>query len=772
MEFDDLPFLENIKNMAKEYNSVLNPRRAATKNDCADGYYKMRKRIYGNPFENAPPGCSIKNNGDFSGIRSNNCLNNGDFSDNRNENPSNNNDLSGIQSDNSLNNGDFSGIRNNNLSNNGNFSGIQGDFSNNQPDNPRNDLGAPLENGFFGLFDGSENVLDDDGGRETIDFEPGFPENDPENSIVDFENQYDLSYFFPETDDFGHPTPDVEDRWLYEPQNNYPDQNGVNNTPPNQDNSAYINPDQNGIPYINPNQNGVLYSNPGQNGIDNTSYANQNNSAYLNSDQNGADNTPYINPNQSNSSYINLDQNGVSYANPDQNAPQTQPNYRILYNNQFNDYTPYRENSDGTDTKTGQGGAYEGRNMRKPGELTSSKPVPNDSQNADGSNRNQINTDQKQNNNQNPSQSNNGNQNKSPVNFVPYENPRPNQNMNNIQDYANMTYRYPANTSEPFNPNIQNRGQNPSGIPENATDQTNPNNQAAVNNSRNPSDISDISKNTINQTNTNNQNTATNNRNPSDVSKNTVNQTNTNNQNPINNSRNPSDISKNAVNRPNRNNQNSQNGQDPTASFDVYENTNGGLNQNNPNNRNNLNNLSSLNNNPSDIYENIDSGPNRNSQNPRSGRQNRRGNRYTPRSDGPNQTDDYRNLLFFANNLKNVCIILHDQAALLTYMYDLTPDDKLRSQIASLLAIKENSLKETEHIFGEISPEKPTVKRPTVSRGRYINAYNMLVSLQNTLDQNFEFLINNRLNESYINSLSALIVAENRCKAILREIRR
>jgi hypothetical protein len=412
--------------------------------------------ISNNPNEN-PLNNNISNNQDQNRLNYNN------ISNNPNENPLNN--------DNILNNQDQNGL---------NYNGI----SNNQGENQIPFGIIPPENDFLGSFDGSESVLDDDGRSEILDFEPGFPENNQENSTVDFENQYDLSYFFPNTDDFGNPTPDVEDRGLYEPQNDYPDQNGAQN----------------------------------------------------------------------------------------------QSNNRILYNSPPNGYPDNQNN-------------------------------PNNNQNSNYNNQNNPNNNT-------------------------------NDNYNNQNNYNN---------------NSQN---------DNRSD----------------------GKNTYNS-------------------------------------------NADALNRNNRNNQNNNNNQ------------NGNYNGQN-NNR---------------LYGK---------------------NTYNSNADGLNPNSrtsgdkDYRNLLFFANNLKNVCLILRDQSALLTYIHNLTPDNKLRARIASLLAIKENSLKEADHIFGKVSPEKPNMKRPTVSRETYIRAYNMLASLQNTLDQNLEFLINNRLNESYINGLSALIAAENRCKAILKGIKR
>jgi hypothetical protein len=762
MEFDDLPFLENIKNMAKEYNSVLNGKENSEKkhnsalnpcradNDCSDGYYKMRKKIYGNPYN--PDVSDVRsgnrqNNIDILNIQNN--QNNFDISlvqnDNRPINPDisnpqndqNNPNISNSQSSNQLNNigipnpkSNQSNLNISNPKNNSNISNPQNsqnntDISKNTDINQNLFGEFPPQDEFLGSFDGSENVLDDENDKKIIDFEPGFPENeretpdfnpdltenDFENSTVDFDNQYDLSYLFPDTDEFGNPASDIEDRTLYEPQNYYPEENGGVYA----ENYREIS-DENGVPYINntnqnnsvyPNQNGVSYVNPNNSNQNISAYPNQNGISYVNPN----------NPNQNNPVYPN--QNGVSYVNPNnpnQNDAQNQQNNRILYNNQFNDYTPYRENSNGTDTKTSQGGAYALRNTRKPDELTSPKPVqtaaPKDGNNSQNGNAAKT-----------PDPTNG--KAPDPTNGKTSDPPDPtdykNKNANNIQEHANMLFRYPQKTSGQPKTNNQD--------PPDKTSTAAFNNQTAK---TTPKDPPDAYK-------TNNQTSKTNAQTQSNTYETSNGGFNPNNQSAKTTPKDPPDAYK-------TNNQTSKT--NAQTQSNTYKTSNGGLNLNNK--------------------------PANNSRNTKTADQN---DLYSPRSDGSVGngsigSGDYRNLLFFSNNLRNVCIILRDQAALLTYMRDLTPDPKLRAQIDSLLSIKETSLKETDRIFGEVSPEKPILKRPTVSRGRYINAYNMLVSLQKTLDQNFEFLINNRLGESYINALSSLIAAENRSKAILKEIKR
>ncbi|MDR2090442.1 MAG: hypothetical protein LBP62_02160 [Clostridiales bacterium] len=586
MEFDGLPFLENIKNMAKEYNAVLNPQNAApNKNDCPDGYYKMRQKVYGN---HSAAYIIIPKDGDGGvdfndGTDRENGLNQTEL-----QNPNAGQALENNQ--NRQNNADQAESRNlnvgQNLENNQNDRNKTDNQSQKNNRNNPNPFGKILPDGEFqGSFDGSENIGSENGADgfkpnaagkngknsskpdfqnnngkngsesefpndgEKIDFEPGFPENgyDAERSIVDFENQYDLSYLFPDAGDFGRRENDTEDDALYEEQNYYPGEKGGANQ---DNNNAYI--DRNA-------QNG------GINQDNNNAYIDRN---AQNDGANQSDNNLYIDLNIQNGGVNRSvpsggynDPSGLNNVFTDQNAAQGQQNNRILYNNTSKNSLPPPKN----------GGV-------------------NDIQ-------------------------------ESPGRFNRNGNP----NANNIQEHANRLFRYPEKRSGEKNES-SNR-----------------------NSSRN-----------INQNPNQNQNS----------------------------------------------NQNS--------------------NQN----------------------QNIN------------------------RNGGEKEAQNYRNLLFFTNTLKNVRIILHDQAALLTYMSSLPPDGKLRGQIASLLALKEINLKETDNLFDRLSPEKTRVKRPSITRGTYVGAYNMLASLQKTLDQNFDYLINNEINESYLNGLSELIASENKCRSILRELRR
>jgi hypothetical protein len=129
---------------------------------------------------------------------------------------------------------------------------------------------------------------------------------------------------------------------------------------------------------------------------------------------------------------------------------------------------------------------------------------------------------------------------------------------------------------------------------------------------------------------------------------------------------------------------------------------------------------------------------------------------------------DYRNLVFFANNLKNICGLLNEQMAILRIMRDLTPVPYLKEQIDSLIALKDGVMKETSHIYSSVSPLPLDLRSPEVIRGRYVNLYNLLNSLQSNLDQNLAYLVNNRFVSGYINSISGVIAADAESRSLIR----
>ncbi|MDR2046608.1 MAG: hypothetical protein LBP79_01655 [Clostridiales bacterium] len=143
----------------------------------------------------------------------------------------------------------------------------------------------------------------------------------------------------------------------------------------------------------------------------------------------------------------------------------------------------------------------------------------------------------------------------------------------------------------------------------------------------------------------------------------------------------------------------------------------------------------------------------------------------TRQNNGAENNKDYRDLAAFTNTLKNIRLILNDQAALLIYMRSLTPDRVLREKIDGALSMKENVLKDSEHIYAEIGGAA-NISRPNISRGAYGNAYNMLTALQNTLDRNFEILVNNNFSKNYMNGLSGMISSENKYRLLATELKR
>jgi hypothetical protein len=124
----------------------------------------------------------------------------------------------------------------------------------------------------------------------------------------------------------------------------------------------------------------------------------------------------------------------------------------------------------------------------------------------------------------------------------------------------------------------------------------------------------------------------------------------------------------------------------------------------------------------------------------------------------------------YTNRLKNICGALSDQIGILTYMQRLTPVPEVLSKISVLLAQKGQLLADLDHIVRNVTPETYVFDIPNVTRGSFSNLYQILLSSQNTIDQNFETLFYNGLEEQYPINLSDAVRLNNESAKILRSL--
>ncbi|MDR1939859.1 MAG: hypothetical protein LBQ40_03600 [Clostridiales bacterium] len=145
---------------------------------------------------------------------------------------------------------------------------------------------------------------------------------------------------------------------------------------------------------------------------------------------------------------------------------------------------------------------------------------------------------------------------------------------------------------------------------------------------------------------------------------------------------------------------------------------------------------------------------------------------YYPGDGGAKRGDnDYRNFVTYANQARNICLLLNDQLALLEYIGRFVTDKKLSAELEELIERKRAILDNMIKIGQKFSSAPINIKKTAVSRGGYKDAYRMLITLQRDLDRRLVALTNSRFSSNYTSLASNIIAADSLCKRLMERLK-